>query len=397
MKFLFVHEVAYQNKVAYEMHEFPELLALLGHDVTFVEFPEGSTRRLTFKDMFRSRVEIINGRVYPSAKINLVTPPSFGGHLLERLLASFISMPTIFMQLKQNFDAVIVYSVPTTGWQTIWLANRLNVPSVFRALDVSHRLRRTVFSSLIKAAEKYIYKSATILSANNPELLRYCLDLSQRKGPSVVTLPPVDLEHFYETSPFSREMFGIGANEKVIVYMGTFFRFSGLLEVIEEFKHIHDTSPQLRLLLVGGGELENEMRDLVSKLDLAASVIFTGVIDYSILPSVIKIADVAINPFEENLITSCALPHKVFQYMASGIPTVSSSLKGIRGVLGEHSGVTWANGPKNVINTAVNLSELSSDELTSIAKLQKEKTLELFMAGKAETEFLDVIQQAVSK
>ena len=40
MKLLFIHEVSWRKKVVYEIHDFPELLAMRGHDVTFFEYDE---------------------------------------------------------------------------------------------------------------------------------------------------------------------------------------------------------------------------------------------------------------------------------------------------------------------------------------------------------------------
>jgi hypothetical protein len=44
MKILFVHEVSWFSKVVYEMHDFPELLSLNGHEVHFLEFEEDQSR-----------------------------------------------------------------------------------------------------------------------------------------------------------------------------------------------------------------------------------------------------------------------------------------------------------------------------------------------------------------
>ena len=38
MKILFIHEVNYRAKVVFEMHEFPELLSLAGHEVQGVQW-----------------------------------------------------------------------------------------------------------------------------------------------------------------------------------------------------------------------------------------------------------------------------------------------------------------------------------------------------------------------
>ena len=44
MKILVLHEIDYLEKVIYEIHEFPELLARAGHEVTFFHFQEGANR-----------------------------------------------------------------------------------------------------------------------------------------------------------------------------------------------------------------------------------------------------------------------------------------------------------------------------------------------------------------
>jgi hypothetical protein len=44
MKILFVHEVSWFSKVVYEMHDFPELLSLNGHEVHFLDFEEDQSR-----------------------------------------------------------------------------------------------------------------------------------------------------------------------------------------------------------------------------------------------------------------------------------------------------------------------------------------------------------------
>ena len=44
MKILFVHEVNWRKKPIYEIHDYPELLSLRGHEISFIDFPEGEYR-----------------------------------------------------------------------------------------------------------------------------------------------------------------------------------------------------------------------------------------------------------------------------------------------------------------------------------------------------------------
>lgn len=372
MRILFIHEVNYRNKVIFEMHEFPELLSLRGHDVTFFHYPEHPDRP---RRSLRTKRELITGRVHPDARITLVTPPTFGGGSAERYIAPFLSSPALRREVRSgNYDVVVLYAVPTTGWQTIAFARRIGLPVVFRALDVSHKIRKSLVISLVRAAEKFVYRNATVLSANNPALAEYCVQLSGRSGPTRVNLPPIDLTHFQEVTAGDgdvRAELGIAANDKVLLYMGTFFGFSGLDTVLVGLLGEFARHPDLKLVLVGGGELEPRLRELVGEYDLDDRVKFTGIIPYAKLPGYLRIADVAINPFVPEMVTHVALPHKVLQYMAAGIPAVSTALRGIQGILGAESGVTWVEGPDAVAGTATALAYQHRSEREDIASRQR--------------------------
>ena len=69
------HEISYMRKITYEIHEFPELLARAGHEVTFLEFDEGA-RSPNFG--LKSRDKLISGKVYKDSKIRLLTPFQLG-------------------------------------------------------------------------------------------------------------------------------------------------------------------------------------------------------------------------------------------------------------------------------------------------------------------------------
>lgn len=367
MRLLFIHEVNYAIKVIYEMHEFPELLALRGHDVTFFHYPEGGGTT-----SLRTLRTAIHGRAYDDARLTLVTPPTFGGGGLERLAAPILDYGALRHEIRSGgYDAIVLYAVPTTGWQAVRIARRADVPVIFRALDVSHEIRRTVFTPLIKLAEKAVYRGATLLSANNPALAQYCVAFAGRTGPVSIDLPPVDLSHFEQKVDDLRPKYGFTVSDRVVAYMGSFFSFSGLDDVLTAMRPAFASDPDLRLLLIGGGELEPRLRELTARYALQDRVVFTGVVPYAHLPDHLAMADVAVNPFRAEQVTDVAFPHKVLQYMAAGIPAVSTSLKGLRGVLGNDVGVRWGEDPVDVTRIALELLDAPAGERERIAGLQR--------------------------
>lgn len=369
LNLLFVHEVSYEKKPIFEMQEFPEHLAARGHRVTFLQFDEGYK---FWRDKRQPTEKAISGRVLPETSIKIVTPHQFGIPGVDRLYATLSVWPELDRMLKnEKFDAIVLYAVPTYGHQVIQLAKKHGVPVIFRALDVSHLIRKSVFSRLIKSAEKYVYQHANVLSANNPAMLNYCARLGGRTENTVVNLPPLDISHFAKALPDSslRKTLGINRTDSVVTYLGTFFHFSGLDVVIREFAARAAKHPSAKLLLIGGGEQDKELRELVSELKLEGRVIFTGFIPYARLSGYLGLTTVAINPMRPGMVSHTAFPHKVIQYMASGLPVVTSKLDGLYKTFGDTSGLTWSEGSEGLIGKALSLAE-DETRLEANARLQ---------------------------
>ena len=387
MKILFIHEVSYRKKVIFEMHEFPELLALKGHDISFLEFDEG---RKFWKNGQAPKSEVIQGRVHPDARIYLSRPFLVGIPGVDRILALVTVLPGLRKLFKNNnLDAVVLYAVPTYGLQTIWLARRFKVPVMFRALDVSHKIRYSLLSPAIKWVEKRIYKQVDLLSANNAAMADYCQGLGARTKATMVHYQPLDLSHFLqgERDRRLRKSLGLKAEDRVLTYMGSFFYFSGLKDAVLEFALTAAKNRRLKLLLIGGGEQEVELRKLVQNLGIQDQTVFTGFVGYKDLPKYLKIADVAVNTLQPTLVANVAFPNKVLQYMAAGLPVVSTRLQGLHQTFGEDSGIAWAEDAKAVMKAAIQLVDKTDVELTKVGQLQLSAVSKIFSVEAAVDKF----------
>jgi glycosyltransferase involved in cell wall biosynthesis len=243
---------------------------------------------------------------------------------------------------------------------------------------VSHKIRRSIFSPIIALAERFIYRNADWVSANNPAMLEYVLESGGEKEKAGVNFPPLDLEHFTAVRKRGgsiRNQRGIPVEAKVILYMGSFFYFSGLPEVIRSFAK--EANHDDYLLLIGAGEQAKELKDLVNDLGIQHQVLFTGLVSFSDLPGYLSIADVAINPLKPSLVSNTALPNKVLQYMASGLPVVSTKLRGLELTLGSDlTGLIFEKDSSDVASSALglahggaNLEQLGLNNAAKVAKL----------------------------
>lgn len=352
MKILFVHEVSWFSKVVYEMHDFPELLSLNGHEVHFLEFEEDQSRA-----HFKS-VTSTESRSHPGSIVSVTSPPHLFSGVFRRLIALVIH-PLVFLRLTKKIkpDVVVTYSIPTSGWQIVTICKRLNIPIVVRAIDVSHKLRESRFEFAIKIAERFVYKHADHVCANNEALRQYCVDLGASVDKSSVIYPGIDMNRFSTSVPRRdlQEFLGIKSTDKLLLFMGTLFRFSGLTELINELAPTMLSDKSLKLLILGGGEDFDRLQHLITELELGSQIMMAGRIEYDDLADYLRLGHVALLPFSPGIVTHNALPGKVLQYLACGLPTIATSLHGLISMIPQGQGVLYVNDYSEMSRAAINL------------------------------------------
>jgi glycosyltransferase involved in cell wall biosynthesis len=189
-----------------------------------------------------------------------------------------------------------------------------------------------------------------------------------------------------------RTNLSIDQDSFVATYMGSLFPFSGLLQVISDFSQLSKSNDLL--LIIGGGEIENELRKKVKELNLENKVLFTGVISYAELPDYLSVSDVLINPFEPTLVTNLALPHKVLQYLATGIPTVSTKLSGLFESLGDSAGIYWVDSPNKIAAAFLQIKQQDATESFTASELGKKFVNEFFNPKKTLNEIVSTLETA---
>ena len=73
MRFLFVHEVNWREKVTYEVHDIPELLSIAGHEVTFIDFPEFANTDPRNRNLgLKTSRAFSQSRAHPGSKVDVL-------------------------------------------------------------------------------------------------------------------------------------------------------------------------------------------------------------------------------------------------------------------------------------------------------------------------------------
>ena len=113
----------------------------------------------------------------------MIRPSSILFRGLNRL-THFLTCKKIIKKtiLENEIDLILLYGVATNGIQCIQLSKELNIPLVFRCIDIGHQLVDIpLLHNIAKKYEKIVSKHATKVLATTPELTKYTIEMGASK------------------------------------------------------------------------------------------------------------------------------------------------------------------------------------------------------------------------
>ncbi len=148
--------------------------------------------------------------------------------------------------------------------------------------------------------------------------------------------------------------------KSVIGFVGSFYRYEGLDLLVEAFATLIKKNKNLVLLLVGGGEVEEELKAQVRRLSLVPHVVFPGRIPHEQIPGVYGLFNFLVYPRNSIRLTELVTPLKPLEAMAMEKPVIASDIGGHRELIqSEKTGVLFQAG--NAQSLASKLEELLQD------------------------------------
>lgn len=116
----------------------------------------------------------------------------------------------------------------------------------------------------------------------------------------------------------------------VIGFVGSFYRYEGLDLLLDAAVEISRHYPALRVLMVGGGWEESNLKAQAARIGVAERVIFTGRIPHADVHRYYGLIDVLVYPRRSNRLTELVTPLKPLEAMAQGRMLVASDVGGHR-------------------------------------------------------------------
>lgn len=186
-------------------------------------------------------------------------------------------------------------------------------------------------------------------------------------SPARVTVIPnaVDPQRFSFGLPRDRvlaDALGL-TGHTVFGFIGSFYAYEGLALAIRALPDIARECPRVRLLLVGGGPQEAELRQLTNVLGLSAHVVFAGRVPNAEIQRFYSLIDVLLYPRLPMRLTELVTPLKPLEAMAQGILVLASDVGGHRELIqaGDTGCLFPANRPEALATAALGLLAKRSD------------------------------------
>lgn len=342
MKILIIHEIDWEKKVIFEPHHLAELFSIQGHEVFVIDCAQPNSK--DFIKGIHTRTLSNYSRVYNNANITLIRPASFLVKGINRITHFFSCKKVIEKTIQERgIEKIFLYGSITNGIQTIQVAKEKRIPVIYRVLDISHGLIHIpIIKQIAKKIESKVISNADYVLTTTKDLQRYAVEMGARS--EKVEMFPLGINFsFFKPMKKSEKLLKeleISKEDKIIIFIGTLYTFSGIKSIIKKF---HLFNENVKMIIIGGGPDFNNIESLVKLKKLGKYIKLLGFLPQKDIGEYVGVADICINPFEVNYITNRILPTKILEYLACQKPVLSSPLNGTKELIpDEKYGVVYS-------------------------------------------------------
>jgi len=362
MNILMLQETDWIKRGPHQQHHLMDRMALRGHQVRVIDY-EYLWKEDKDKEIIAGRKEIKGAyKIFKEANITLIRPGMIKVPILDMASIIYFHEKEIKRQIQEFKPDVIIAFGILNAYLGMHQAKRHHIPFVYYLIDHLHTLLpNKLTKKTAEQFEKKTIKGADEIFVINQGLKDYAVEMGGNFNKISVIPAGVDFEKFNPQVDGSsiREKYGIKKEDVLLFFMGWIYDFSGMKEVAES---LSTTNEDIKLMIVGEGDLYNTLLKMKSEKNLDGKLILTGKIPFEEVPKHIAAADICLLPAYKNEIMMNIVPIKIYEYMAMGKPVIATDLPGILKEFGSDSGINYVEKSEDTIEKSRWLSKNSKIE-----------------------------------
>jgi glycosyltransferase involved in cell wall biosynthesis len=123
----------------------------------------------------------------------------------------------------------------------------------------------------------------------------------------------------------------IDKHNTYLCYVGMLYPWQGIDRLISAMPFVIGQFPEVRLLIVGDGQMKTNLLDQAKKLNIESKILFVGKVPYDTVPYYVNAGEICLCPTatEQRNIRTGASPLKMCEYLACGKPVIASRASGL--------------------------------------------------------------------
>ena len=245
-------------------------------------------------------------------------------------------LKTVALDIKP--DVIHAHSPPLNAIAALRVGRALGIPVVYEirafwedaAVDHGTAREWGLRYRLTRAMETYalqrVHAATTICEGLRAEIVGRGIPASK------VTVIPnaVNIDDFnvgQQRDEALAQQLGIQGFQ-VLGFIGSFYAYEGLDILLRALPEMLASNPDIRVLLVGGGPQDAQLKQLAAQLGVASRVTFTGRVPHDQVQRYYNLIDVLVYPRLKMRLTDLVTPLKPLEAMAQGRILVASDVGG---------------------------------------------------------------------
>ncbi len=267
------------------------------------------------------------------------TPNAGGEGLVAQMRLTAARLAALVREHRP--DVIHAHSPVLNALPALWVGRRSRVPVVYEmraswedaAVDHGSTAEGSLRYRVSRALESFALRRADQVTTICEGLRR---EIGARGVPDdrITVIPnAVDVDAFRAGTapdPALRQRLGIAEDATVIGFAGSFYGYEGLHLLIEAAGRMLARHPRLRVLLLGGGPQEDNLKAQAAAAGLGERVIFAGRVPQAEVQRYYDLIDVLAYPRLSMRLTELVTPLKPLEAMAQGRMFVASDVGGHR-------------------------------------------------------------------
>lgn len=300
-------------------------------------------------DIICQLVEKININLSNNVSIYGVSTPAEKDTIVKYILNTLrFSLPAFLklqkLSLLKKYDIIIVHTLPEFLVFLTVFQKLFGTKIILDVRDTSVELfdtkwnnkKRKLFRKLVVAFANLSCSYANKIIVASPGFKDKLLERKVNPDKVTIIFNSADTKIFKLDN--ERKFEKVEENLKII-YHGSIAERFGLDIAVEAMKYVVEVIPKSILNIYGfyDNDFKKSLETMIKELNLEENVILNGRESLEHLYNKIKEADLGIVPYKDDFFMQLAFSTKLFEYVVSGIPVVTTRLKPAESVFSEDS------------------------------------------------------------